>query len=163
MSFNINNKLSFIDSFQFLSSSLDSFVKNLGKDDFKYLSQEFDNIVLDLVKQKRFYPYEYISNFEKFKEELPSKEKFYSLLTGEKIGKKEYEHVVKVCKKFEVKIMKDYHNFYLKCDILLLADVFETFRNSSLTNYGLCSSHYLSTQALSCNAMLMQCNSLKKV
>ena len=50
ISFNINNKLIFIDSFQFLSSSLNSLVKNLGKDNFKYLSQEFDNKVLDLVK-----------------------------------------------------------------------------------------------------------------
>ena len=71
-------------SFQFLSSSLDSLVKNLAKDDFKYLSQEFDNKVVDLVKQKGFYPYEYMSDFEKFKEHLPSKEKFYSLLTGKK-------------------------------------------------------------------------------
>ena len=53
MSFTINNKLGFIDSFQFLSSSLDSLVKNLNKDGFKYLSQEFDNNRLDLVKQKR--------------------------------------------------------------------------------------------------------------
>ena len=95
-SFTINNKLSFIDSFQFLSSSLDSLVKNLGKDDLKYLSQEFDNNVLDLVKQKRFYPYEYMSNFEKFKEELPSKEKFYSSLTDRKISDKEYEHILNV-------------------------------------------------------------------
>ena len=57
MSFTINKKLSFIDSFQFLSSSLDSLVKNLNKDDFKYLSEEFDNNVLDLVKQKGFYPF----------------------------------------------------------------------------------------------------------
>ena len=56
MSFTINSKLSFIDSFQFLSSSLDSFVKHLSKDDFKYLSQEFDENVLDLAKQKGFYP-----------------------------------------------------------------------------------------------------------
>ena len=55
MSFTINNKLSFIDSFQFLSTSLDSLVKNLCKDDFKYLSQEVDNSILDLVKQKGFY------------------------------------------------------------------------------------------------------------
>ena len=68
MSFSINNNLSFIDSFQFLSSSLDSLVINLGKDDFKNLSQEFDNNVLGLVKQKGFYPYEYMSDFEKFKE-----------------------------------------------------------------------------------------------
>ena len=73
MSFTVNHKLCFIGSFQFLSSSLDSLVKNLTKDDFKYLSQEFDNNVLDLVKQKGFYPYEYMSDFEKFKEDLPSK------------------------------------------------------------------------------------------
>ena len=52
MSFSINNKISFIDSFQFLSSSLDSLVKNLSNGDFKYLSQEFDNNLFDLVKQK---------------------------------------------------------------------------------------------------------------
>ena len=62
MSFTINSKLSFIDS-----SSLDSIVKNLDKDDFKYISQEFDNNVLDLIKQKEFYPYAFMSDFEKFK------------------------------------------------------------------------------------------------
>ena len=58
MTFNIHNKLIFIDSFQFLSSSSDDLVLNLGKDDFKYLNQEFDSKVLDLAKQKGFYPYE---------------------------------------------------------------------------------------------------------
>ena len=67
-------------SFQFLSSALDSLVESLSRDDFKYFSQECGNNELDLVKQKRFYPYEYISHFEKFKEELPGKEKFYSSL-----------------------------------------------------------------------------------
>ena len=71
-------------AFNFLSSSLGSLVVNLGKADFDYLSQEFDNKVLDLVKPKGFYPYEYISNFEKFKGEFPSKEKFYSSVTGKK-------------------------------------------------------------------------------
>ena len=80
MSISRNNKLSFIDSFQFLNSSLDSLVKHLDKDDFKYLSHEFYNNVLDLVKQKGFYPYEYLSDFEKFKEELPSREKFYKFI-----------------------------------------------------------------------------------
>ena len=54
MSFTINNKLSFIESFQFLSSSLDSLVKNLSDNDFEHLSQELDNKVLNLVKQKGF-------------------------------------------------------------------------------------------------------------
>ena len=56
MSFNINNKLAFIDSFQFLSSSLDILVENLVKDDPKYFSQEFNSDVLDLDKQKKLYP-----------------------------------------------------------------------------------------------------------
>ena len=55
MSFNMNNKLIFIDSFQFLSLSLDGLVKALSKDGFKYLRQKFDNNVLD---QKGFHPYE---------------------------------------------------------------------------------------------------------
>ena len=67
MGFSINNKLSFIHSFQFLRFSLDNLVKNWGKNDFKYLRQQFDNNVLDLVKQKRFYSYEYMTNFKNFK------------------------------------------------------------------------------------------------
>ena len=67
------------------------------------MSQEFDNNVLDLVKQKGFYPYEYMSDFEKFKEELPSKEKFYSSLTGKKVSWKEYDHVLKVRNNFGMK------------------------------------------------------------
>ena len=63
ISFNINNNLIFVDTFQFLSSSLDRVVKNLSKDDFKYFSQEFDKNVLDLVKQKGFYPCVYVSDF----------------------------------------------------------------------------------------------------
>ena len=149
MSFSISSKLGFIDSFQFLSSSLDSLVKNLGQDDFAYLSQEFDNTLLDLVKQKGFYPYKYMTDSDKFKEQLPRKEKFYSSLTGKKISDKEYEHVHKVLNKFDMKTMKDYHNLYLKCDVLLLADVFEKFRSNSLKNYGLCPSHYSSAPALS--------------
>ena len=62
MSFTINNEL--IHSLQFLNSLLDILVKNLSKSDFNYLSQEFDNNVLeDLVKQKQFYPYEYMNDF----------------------------------------------------------------------------------------------------
>ena len=68
MSLNINNKLVFIDSFPFLSSSLGSLVKSLGKNNFKYLSLKFDSDILDLVKQKGSYPYEYMSGFQNFKE-----------------------------------------------------------------------------------------------
>ena len=115
MKISISNMLSFVDSFQFISSLLDSLVKNLNKVDFKWFSIEFDNNVSGLVKQKGFYLYKYMSDFQKFKEELPRKEKFYSSLTGKKIRDKEYEHVLDVWKKFELKTMKDYFDLYLKC------------------------------------------------
>ena len=54
MSFNVKNKLIFIDNFQFLTSSVDSLVKNLAQNDFQYLSQEFDSNVLVSFQQKRF-------------------------------------------------------------------------------------------------------------
>ena len=81
-SFSINNRLSFIDNFQFLSSSLDSLVKNLDKNDLKYLSQEFDNNVLIIICQKRFYTYEYMTNFKELKSNYQAKK---ISLTGEKL------------------------------------------------------------------------------
>ena len=77
MSFNFNSKSIFIYRSQFLSSSLDSLLgKDLGKGDFKYLTQEFYIRILDLVKQKGLHPCKNMSGFQKYKEELPSKEKF---------------------------------------------------------------------------------------
>ena len=52
-----------------------------------------------------------------------------------------------------MKTMKEYHDLYLKCDVSLLADVFEKVRNNSLENYGFFPSHYLSAPALSWDAM----------
>ena len=153
MSFTINNKLSFIHSFQFLSSFLDSLFKNLKKDDFKERKKDLlkkdDKDKSDLVKEKGFCLYEYMTDFEKFKEQLSSKEKFYNSLTGKNISDKEYDHVFNVWNKFKMKTIKDYHDLNLKSDVLLLADVFGKFRNNSLKNYGVCPSHYLSAPGLS--------------
>ena len=71
-----------------------------------------------------------MSDFEKFNGELPSKEKFYSSLTDRKISYKEYAHVINVWKIYEIKTMKDYHDLYLVCGVLLLAHVFEKNRNN---------------------------------
>ena len=75
-------------------------------------------------------------------------------LAKKRFGGKEYEHALNISKKIEVKRMKEYHDLYLKCKVLLLADVFGTFRNNSLKNYGLCSSHYFSAPGLSLDAMI---------
>ena len=95
-----------------------------------------------------------MSDFKKFKEQLPKKRKFYSSLTNTKNNDKEHEDVLKVSNKSEMKTMEDYHDLYLQCDVLLLAHVFEKFRNNGLKNYGLCPIHYLSALALSWDAML---------
>ena len=71
-----------------------------------------------------------------------------------KISHHQCEHFLKSWNKFEMKTMKDYHDLYLKCNVLLLADVFQKFRNSSLKRYDFYPSHYLGTQALSWDAML---------
>ena len=92
-----------------------------------------------------------MSYFKKFKE-LAWKGNFYSYLTGKKIIGKEYDHVLKVWNKFEMKTMQDYHDLDLNCDVLLLA-VFLKCRNNCLKNYGLCLIHDLSTPALNWGAM----------
>ena len=70
-----------------------------------------------------------MSNFEKSKDQLPTKENFYSFTTGRKITDSEYEHVLNVWNKYEI---KDYQDLNLKYDVLLLADVFEKLRNNGL-------------------------------
>ena len=74
-----NKNLVFIDSMQFMNSSLDELVKNLSDEDFKYLVEEFGSENLELLKQKGAYPYEYMNSFERFNEEkLPARKYFYS-------------------------------------------------------------------------------------
>ena len=76
------------------------------------------------------------------------------MLTNRKISDKEYEYVLNVRKRFEMKLMKDYHDLCLKFDYLLLSDMFEKFRNNNVKNYGLRPSHHLSAPSLSWNAIL---------
>ena len=64
-----------------------------------------------------------MSNFEKFKEELPSKEKFYSSLTYKKISGKDYDYVFTVWNKSEMKTMKDYQDLHIQFHVLLLSEL----------------------------------------
>ena len=77
----------FIDSLQFIYSSLDKLVKNLSDEDFKYLVEEFGSENLGLFKQKDSYPYEYMNSFKRFNEEkLPARKRFFSFTKNGKIG-----------------------------------------------------------------------------
>ena len=155
MAFTINRNLVFIDSMQFMNSSLDSLVKNLLDNDFKYLSEEFSGEFLRLVKQKGVYPYEYMDNFKKFSEDkLPDRSKLFSFLKDVCISEKGYLKAVNVWNVFKMNTAGDYHDLYLKTDVLLVANVFEKFINTCLDYYGLHPCHYFSSVGLSWDAML---------
>ena len=154
MAFMLGKHLTFIDSFQFMSSSLEKLVSNLPKESLKYTSNNWKGRKLDLMVRKGVYPYDYMDSFEKFKEQLPSKEEFYSILNDEHISDEDYQHAKNVWNEFNIKNMGDYHNLYLQSDILLLADVFENFRKTCLTYYKLDPCHYFTSPGLSWDAML---------
>ena len=156
MAFYINNHLSFIDSFQFIGSSLQKLAGNLSEEGFIYTKEYFtDERQFQLMKKKRVYPYDCMDSFTKFNDiQLPRREDFYSLLTDEDISDDDYSHAQDVWKTFGMKNMGEYHDLYLKSDILLLADVFENFRKTCLTYYGLDPPHYVTSPGLAWDAML---------
>ena len=150
ISFSLGN-LRFIDSFQFLLSSLDSLVASNKPEDFEIMKQfEEDDERRALILRKGVYPYEYMVTFERFNEaSLPPKEVFYSKLTDSHISDEDYEHAKKVWKAYECETLGDYHDLYLATDTLLLADVFENFRKTCLKHYGLDPAHYYTSPGLS--------------
>ena len=144
--------IQFIDSFQFMSSSLDKLSANLTQ--FFYTERETDGDC-EILKKKGVYPYDYMDSFEKFSEtELPSINDFYSVLNDTNISEDDYQHAKDVWNNFKIKNLGEYHDLYLKTDVLLLADVFENFRKACLKNYKLDPCHYMSSPGLSWDAML---------
>ena len=156
MAFYIGKHLSFIDSFAFMNSSLEKLASYLSDDDFIYTKKYFtDPVQFGLVKRKGVYPYDYMDSFSKFNDtELPPIEEFYSLLTDENISEDAYSHAKDVWNTFNLKNMGEYHDLYLKTDILLLTDVFENFRKTCLTYYKLDPLHYITSPGLAWDAML---------
>ena len=155
MAFMLGNHLVFLDSFQFMSSSLDNLVRNLPDEAFKYTKHEFKKEQFNLMKQKGIYPYDHMDSFDRFNEtQLPEKQDFYSILNNEHISDEQYKHAQNVWDTFNLKTMGDYHDLYLKSDILLLADVFENFRKTCLQYYQLDPCHYFTSPGLSWDAML---------
>ena len=155
MAFMLGQHLVFIDSFQFMSLSLSNLVKNLQQEDFRYTGQVFQNEQLSLMTKKGVYPYDYMDSFEKFEEtRLPKKEDFFSILNNEHISDEDYQHTQNVWNEFGLSSMGEYHDLYLKSDVLLLTDVFENFRKMCQQYYGLDPVHYFTLPGLSWDAML---------
>ena len=151
----IRHTIRFIDSFRFMSTSLSKLVNNLPETAFQNVGKYYTKDKLDLIKRKGVYPYEYMDSIERFKEtRLPPNESFYSSLNGEHISDEDYEHAKKVWDAFEMESLEDYHELYKKTDTLLLADVFENFRNICSSNYGLDPAHYYTSPGLAWDACL---------
>ena len=151
-------EIRFIDSFKFLQTSLANLVSNLQPTDFKNLNRVIKENT-SLLTRKGCYPYDYVSSIDILQEtKLPSKDLFYSKLYDEHISDEDYQHAIKVWKSFNCKTLKDYHDLYLKSDVLLLADVFENFRKTCLKHYKLDPYHYYTAPGLAWDACLKETN-----
>ena len=90
---------------------------------------------LELLCQKGYYPYEWVDNINKLDYDgLPPIHAFNSRLKQSTLSEEEYEHAFRVYVEMKCKIFKDYHEIYLQCDVLLLADIFENFRETCHKN-----------------------------
>ena len=156
----IYREIRFLDSFRFMSSSLDKLASNLHDEHMSNLMSYYpEKEKFSLLRRKGVYPYEWVDTDDKFKEEqLPSKKEFYSELRQEHITDFDYNHANDVWKVFNCKTFKDYHMLYLQSDTLLLADVFENFRKTCITTYNLDPVHYYTAPGLSWDALLKQTN-----
>ena len=157
----ITNSIRFLDSFQFMSQSLDSLAKTLAQDDFKLLKNFFTatNPAVDwtLLTRKGVFPYSYLDSFAKFSEPLPNYgNDWKNTLTGRvDISEADYAGALKIYNLFQCANLGDYHDVYLQTDVLILADVFEKFRQVCIKVYELDPVHFFSAPNLSWEAMLI--------
>jgi hypothetical protein len=169
ISFSVGNqktgKLVFLDSCAFMADSLENLAKYLGKENMdkfiltKKLFPNLDETKLKLLTQKGVYPYDYLSSIKKFDETvLPSIECFDNKLNKEECPKKDYSHAQNIWNIFEIKNLGEYHDIYLKTDVLLLADIFEEFRKVCQKHYGLDACNYCTAPGLAWDASIKKYN-----
>ena len=124
---------------------------------YKFCDNDLNKFIMLL--RKGVYPYEYMDGWDKFNGKvLPSKESFYSNLTLENISETDYAHANNVFQKFNINNLGEYHDVYVRSDTLLLADIFENFRQSCLKNYELDPAHFVSLPGLAWQACLKKTN-----
>ena len=120
-------ELRFIDSVKFMATSLDSLTRNLvdGKRGEKLFGfEKYSKLQYKLLTREGVYPYEYMSAWDRFEDtELSPIESFYSSLNMSKISESNYKHAQRVWEEFGVRNIGDYHDPYLRTDVVLLANV----------------------------------------
>ena len=162
----VYENLRFIDSYKFMLSPLSKLVEYLPEEKFFLLENYFEELgysseQIALLKQKGFYPYSYFSSFKKFREtRLPPRKMWSNTLQGGEISvsKNQYNHAIKVFAEKKCASLGEYHNVYLATDVLLLASVFEAFREVCYETYGLDCTCYFTASNLSGDAFLKVCN-----
>ncbi|KAF4519569.1 hypothetical protein B566_EDAN004776 [Ephemera danica] len=148
--------LLFLDSLRFMSSSLDSLVKNLPKEKMTHLKKMFPNDrERELMSRKGVFCYDYLDDLKKLNETcLPPKEDFKNSLTDEHVSDEDYAHAQLVWRVFKCRTLRDYLALYLKADVVLLTDVFEEFRAVCLKAYELDPCWYYTAPSLAWDAAL---------
>ena len=150
-------------SYQFLACSLEQLARNLlkagGPAKFPLLLKEFSrysNQQRQLLLRKGVYQYEYMEKWETLGEEyLPPIAQFFNSLKQESSSPEDYTHAKNVWQQFNCKALKDYQDLYSKTAVLLLADIFENFREISLRNDQIDPAYYVNSPQLTCDAMLL--------
>lgn len=148
----------FVDSYKFLGTSLEKLVVTMEKRQFIQLKLHYPlENQHSLLMRKGVYPYDYMCQWERYDEtSLPSKEHFYNSLTNEPITDEDYMHAMSVWSEFNISDMGSYTDLYLKTDVLLLTDIFESFRQTCKLYYNLDPAFYLTAPSLSFDAMLLK-------
>ena len=105
--------------------------------------------------QKGVFCYDHLDSLERFNEtELPDTDGFFNRLSDTEITWQEERHARRVWKLQGCATLRDYHDYYLKCDTVILADFFEKFRRQCMEAYGLDAAHYFSTPGLALDSAL---------
>lgn len=159
VSFKERIKLKFIDSCRFMPSSLSTLASFLPTEKkcvlYAECLKDHSPELVAMLERKGVFPYDYVDSIERLGETtLPSQAQFYSELNEDEIDDEEYKFACEIWAKFQIKTLGEYSELYLKTDVLLLADVFENFRDICHKIYNLDPAHYYTSPGLSFDAML---------
>ena len=160
------NSFEFVDTLAFLQAPLSELCSDLKDTGHQYdiLKQtylvktngKFDKQKFDMVLKKSFFPYEYCQSLEQMANvvHLPDRDKFSSSLTEKTITVRDHKFAKKVWNKFQCDNLIDYTKVYCKIDTILLAEVFQKFRQTMHSFSGLDPAHYISLPSYSYDSML---------
>ena len=128
-----------VDTLGFLQASLANCVKSFPREEFKMLEEEFGGENFYLLIRKGVFPYDWFTSIKNLDEDPKNltKDDFYSALNDEEISEEDYAHFLNICDKFNLKTMRDYHDFYCKVDTIQLADIIEYQRKRLMGTHGL--------------------------